>query len=139
MSLPSGAFMGYGSATIGSVVINDMHSAHFLSPDHAVLTPEPDDGRVLSAAGGQVCGHAKGEGAEEDPADPGESLEHRGRRQYQHDEHPADPVGDHCDHTANAEPTATGESCSSHRCHFDTAPVAATTSGSRSAAAALAG
>lgn len=102
----------------------------------AVLTPEPDNGRLFGAACGQVRGHAEGEGAEEDPADPGEPLEYCGRlRQHQPDEHPVDAVRDRSHHATDAEPTATGQSCASHRCHLLAASAVAADSGGGTAAA----
>lgn len=43
-------------------------------------TPQSDDGRVLSAASSQVCGHAKGKRAEEVAGDASEPLGTYGAR-----------------------------------------------------------
>lgn len=118
-------------------IINDMRFS-LTTTTTVVLAPEPNDGRVLSTAGGQICGHAEGKGAKEDPADSGESLEHCGGGQHQHNEHPVDPVSDDRHHATDAEPTAAGESCSSHRCHLNATAVAPTTAGRGTSATAFA-
>jgi len=93
--------------------------------------PEQDHGGLHIAAGRQVRRHAEGEGAEEDPADPGQPVEPGQQHQYS-----ARADGHQRDHAHSAQPAAAAFAGPRRRCHHPGLhPTAAATAGGWTAAA----